>query len=66
MPDDLKLAALGIAAGYYNWAADGNKEVVRSQRRQLPAGVRQRAEQRRQTTADRNFAVVDSYKVRRV
>lgn len=30
VPDDLKEAALGVAAGYYNWAKAGGKEIVSS------------------------------------
>lgn len=30
-PNDLKLAALGIAAGFYNWATNNQKDIVASQ-----------------------------------
>ena len=31
VPADLKLAVLGIAAGFYNWAIGGQKEIVSTQ-----------------------------------
>jgi Group II intron, maturase-specific domain len=31
VPEDLKLAALGLAAGFYNWVTNGQKEVSSAQ-----------------------------------
>lgn len=70
VPDDLVMAALGIAAGFYNWAVNGQKDIVSAsvgtyrleylgRVRQTPAaGV---APDISLNTAQANWAIVDSY-----
>lgn len=72
VPDDLKLAALGVAAGYYNWALSGNKDVVAtsvgSYRVQYSGSIRPTGNQPpdpANNTTDANWAVIDSYRLRR-
>jgi hypothetical protein len=66
VPDDLKLAALGIAAGYYNWATEGNKEIVSTSVGSYRVEYSGRGNSQAKTTSDANFAIVESYKVRRI
>lgn len=70
VPADLKMAALGIAAGYYEWAINGNRDLAavsvgsyqltftnkRSSGGQADSAT---------STGDANFAIVASYKMRR-
>lgn len=70
VPDDLQLAALGIAANFYNWAANGNKDVVSaalgSYRLEYSGAVRSSGQPNPATnTAEANWAVVDSYRLQR-
>lgn len=71
VPDDLKLAALGVASGFYNWATNGQKDVVSSQvgsyRVEFSGAVRGGATPNPATsTADANWAVIDSYRTRHI
>lgn len=67
VPEDLKLAALGIAAGFYNWASDGHKTVSASQvgSYRVEYAGNKRAADSVDTTAEANFNVVASYATRR-
>lgn len=72
VPDDLFSAALGVAAGLYNWASNGQKDVASVQvgsyhieytnRRQSAAGQPDPAT----STADANWGVIQSYKLRHI
>jgi hypothetical protein len=68
VPDDLKLAALGIAAGFYNWATNDQKEVSEAQvgsyrlKYANGSGV---ATGGSDSTALSNFAVINSYATKR-
>lgn len=73
VPDDLKLAALGIAAGFYNWATNGNKEVVASSvgsyRLEYIGAVRGAGNgttNPSNNTADANWGVIASYRMQRL
>jgi hypothetical protein len=66
VPEDLKLAALGIAAGFYNWASSEQKEIVSAQvgsYRVDYAGSARGGDQ--STTSDANCAVISSYATKR-
>jgi hypothetical protein len=62
VPEDLKLAALGVPAGYYNWATSGQKEIVSahvgSYRVDYAGSARSGGAS---TTSDANWAVIKSY-----
>lgn len=70
VPDDLMMAALGIAAGYYNWATNGQKDIVAasvgtyklqyigSVRGIAGPGVRPDIEENHDK---QNWAIIDSY-----
>lgn len=71
VPDDLKQAVLGIAAGFYNWAINGQRDIASVQ-----VGSYQIAYTNKRTsagstpdeatsTSDANWAVISSYKLRR-
>lgn len=72
VPDDLKLAALGIAAGFYNWATNNQKDVVASQvgsyRLEYSGRVRSGATgpDPANSTSDANWQVIDSYRTQRM
>jgi hypothetical protein len=66
VPEDLILAALGIAAGFYNWASDGQREISSSQvgtYRVEYAGSRSSSNS--DSTADANKAIVARYATKR-
>jgi hypothetical protein len=66
VPEDLKLAALGIAAGFYNWATTEQKEIVSAQvgsYRVNYAGSSTSGTTG--TTSDTNWAVINSYATKR-
>ena len=71
VPDDLKLAALGIAATMYNYAKAGNQNIVASSvgsyRVQYAGSVRSGSAgpNPAMNTAEAFYAVVDSYRMRR-
>lgn len=71
-PDDLKLAALGIAAGFYNWATNNQKDIISSQvgsyRLEFSGRVRAGANgpDPANNTTDANWQVVDSYRMQRM
>lgn len=70
VPDDLKMAVLGIAASFYNWVVNGNRDVsavsVGSYQIQYtnkkPAGG---PADPATSTGDLNFSVIESYKQRK-
>jgi hypothetical protein len=71
VPDDLKMACLGVAAGFYAWASNGNRDVASvsvgsyhieyTNKRTTAGSVPDPAT----STADANWAVIESYKLRR-
>jgi hypothetical protein len=67
VPEDLRLAALGLAAGFYNWASNGQREIsstqVGSYRVQF-AGSGQPGGG--DATADAHRSIIASYAMRRV
>lgn len=68
VPEDLRLAALGLAAGFYNWASEGNKDIVETQvgsYRVRYAGAVSGNDQSK-GTSDANFAVINSYATKRI
>lgn len=67
VPEDLKLAALGIASGFYNWATNGQRDVVASQvgSYRLEYAGSSRSGGSADSSADTNFAIVASYKTKR-
>ena len=67
VPDDLKLAALGIASGFYNWATSGQREIVASQvgSYRVEYAGSSRAGASTDASADTNFAIIASYKTKR-
>ncbi len=73
VPEDLFLASLGIAAGFYNFAANGAQNVVAasvgSYRLEYIGAVRgisgPGAGNPAMNTADANWEVIESYKTRR-
>ncbi len=72
VPDDLTLAVLGIAGAFYNYSINGQQDVVASSvgsyRVQFAGSVRAAAgvPDPAKSTADANWQVVDSYRMRRV
>lgn len=71
VPEDLVLAALGVAAGFANWAADGNKDVTARSvgGYSVSYGNKQPAPGQAaggSSVTDLNFATVRSYATRRV
>lgn len=70
VPDDLKLAALGIAAGFYNWASNGQQEIVSAQVGSYRVDYSGRfagseGSNPANSTPDANFAIVASYATKR-
>lgn len=71
VPGDLKLATLGIAAGFLNWAAAGNKDVTAKSMGSYSvtygnkAPVPGESSSAASTTAA-NFAIIRSYATRRL
>lgn len=69
-PQDLVLAALGIAAGFYNYATNGQKDIVASSvdtyHVQFSGSVRGAAgvPDPAKSTDDANWVIVDSYRQR--
>lgn len=65
-PDDLRLAALGIAQGFYNASQNGQQDVsevqVGSYRVQYASHLRGSENGSKHGANDNNWAVVDSYK----
>lgn len=77
VPDDLATAALGIAAGFYNWATNGQKDIVGasvgSYRLQYIGGVRGTPDPNGGADPDlpmnrekQNWTIIDSYRMRRL
>lgn len=72
VPDDLKMAVLGIAANFYNWAinnqrdisavAVGSYNVQYANKRPNPSGASDPAT----NTADTNWAIIESYRQQRM
>jgi hypothetical protein len=71
VPDDLKLAAMAIAAGFYNWAANANQQVVAasvgSYRLEYIGAVRAPSGTPNPAVniAEANWSVIDGYVMRR-
>jgi hypothetical protein len=65
VPDDLKLAALGIAAGFYNWATNGQKEVSEAQVGSYRLRYANASSGGSDSTALSNFSVIASYATKR-
>ncbi len=73
VPQDLTLATLGIAAGFYNWATNGNQVIVASSigsyRLEFSGAVRgvggPGMQQPATNPADANWEIIESYKTRR-
>lgn len=72
VPDDLSLASHGIAAGFYNWATNGNKDVVAtsvgSYKLEFVGAVRgvgNGVPAPANNTSEANWAILDSYRLRR-
>ena len=72
VPDDLKLAALGIAAVMYNYAVNGQQNVVASSvgsyRIETIGAIRgagNSAPNPAMNTAEANYLIIDSYAMRR-
>lgn len=71
VPDDLKMAVLAIAANFYNWAQNGQRDVSAvsvgsysvqyASKRQTSSGTAEPAT----NTADANWSIIDSYRQRR-
>lgn len=76
VPEDLILAALGIAANFYNWAINGNKDVVAasvgSYRLEFSGAVRgagggANGDPPASTSTNQvNWNIIDSYRMQRV
>jgi hypothetical protein len=71
VPADLKLAAIGIATNFYNYANAAGKDVVSasvgSYRLEYAGAVRGNGtSEPARNTSDANFAIVDSYRMRRM
>lgn len=72
VPADLKLAAISIGVGFYNYAANGNQDVVAatvgSYHLQFSGSVRGVAGSAdpAKSTADANWGIIDSYKQKRM
>jgi len=71
IPQDLKLAALSLAAQFYNWATNNQQEIVASSvgsyRLQYAGSVRgSNVADRSKNTADAMWSIIDSYRLRRV
>lgn len=77
VPDDLQLAALGIAAGFYNWATNNQKDIVSASigtyRLQFIGGVRGVPDPTGGPDPDlpmnrekQNWAIIDTYKMPRL
>jgi hypothetical protein len=64
VPEDLKLAALAIAAGFYNWATNEQKEIVSAQVGSYRVSYGGSA-QSGGTNNDANWAVIKSYATKR-
>jgi hypothetical protein len=70
VPDDLKLAALAIALGFYNYVSNGGQDIVSTQvgsyRVEFSGAVRGAGvPDPAKNTQDANWAVIDSYRQRR-
>lgn len=69
VPNDLKLATLGIAAGFYNWAVNDQKDVtsisVGSYKQEMSHRTLLPGRKPEQITADANWAIIDKYKMQR-
>lgn len=71
VPDDLIMAALGIAAGFYNFAVNGQRDVVASSvgsyRLEYAGAIRSAAgaPDPAKSTQDANWVIIDTYKQRR-
>jgi len=66
VPEDLKLTALDIASGFYNWATNNQQEVVSAQVGSYKLQYAGKSNSSGgNSTADSNFAVVESYAMRR-
>lgn len=68
VPGDLKLATLGIAAGFYNFATNGQKDVSSAAvgSYKLEYGKHLLAGRKPETiVADANWTIIDSYKMRK-
>lgn len=72
VPDDLKMAVLGIAAGFYSWATNGGRDVsavsvgtyqIEYTNKRVNAGS---APDVATSTADLNFSMIDAYRQRRM
>ena len=71
VPDDLKLAALGVAGGFYNWSINGQRDIAATSvgsysvqytnKRMSMGGMADDAT----STGDANWAVIESYRMRR-
>lgn len=68
VPEDLRLAALGLASGFYNWAGNGQKDIVESQvgsYRVKYAGGNS-TDGGSDSTADANRSIIASYATKRL
>lgn len=69
VPEDLRLAVLGIAAGFYNFATNGQKDVSSASvgTYRLEYGAKHLIPTRKPetVTAEANWTIVDSYKMRK-
>lgn len=71
VPDDLKMAVLGVAAGFYNWAANGNRDISATSVGSYSVEYTNKRVSGNSepdpatSTADLNFSIVDSYRQRR-
>lgn len=71
VPEDLVLAALGVAAGFYNWSADNNQKdivstAVGTYRVQFAGAIRGALPNPAQNVADANWAIIESYCMRHI
>jgi len=72
VPDDLKAAVLGVAAGFYNWATSNNRDVAGvsvgsyqieyTNKKPFPPGM---MPDLATSTADANWSIIESYRQRR-
>lgn len=69
VPEDLKLAALGVAAGFYNYAVNNQGDVSSAQVGSYRLTYRQQTDGTKNpanNTNDFNWSIIDSYKLQRM
>lgn len=77
VPDDLVMAALGVAAGFYNWATNGQKDIVAASVgsykltyagavRGVGGGPDGNAPPASMNTNQANWEIIESYRTRRL